>query len=643
MNDHTLALDAAEPPTAFWRDPITYDRFIEVNFITPLQEAAQQHGHAPRALQLAVLQQLHWYFTVDIRERAPTVALTTSQAPQFHALVGQVMRHIEADMLQAAELQHVSSEVRHALLSYQLPVLHTNVALDAYDHAQGLVRLSYYVHGTPPPETFLIDGVAVQPTYAKYRGCRYFHKLLLRQRLVWLPVAAANSLQVLLAGAAAPVTIGPQPFTLSQLTHRAGFDLDTTALLPVVRAAYPPGKGGQQPLPKGWAGWKVKLLLALARMPLLRQRFAKAWVFMDRAENADDNAEHLYRWVRQRHPEINAWFLIDRDAADWNRLAAEGFRLMSAGLMRQLLILNSEHIISSHADHVFGGLDRRLYGDAMRWRYTFLQHGVTKDDMSHWLGPREFDGFVTSSPAEHQSIVGDDTAYPYTAREVFCTGMPRHDRLLQISRLVPASEVDALLIMPTWRASLVDDRLAAASPADRLAAFSASDYARHWRGVLHSDKLRNLAAQHGQRVVFMPHPNAVPYLDAFDLPGHVELAQNSTTSMQHMFARCAGFVTDYTSVAFEMAFLRRAVFYYQFDRDHFYSGGHNWRPGYFDFDRDGFGPVSDQEEGLLGHLEQYFSDQGQVQPQYLVRMQRAMPYRDDLACQRVYKKIIERC
>jgi CDP-glycerol glycerophosphotransferase (TagB/SpsB family) len=211
--------------------------------------------------------------------------------------------------------------------------------------------------------------------------------------------------------------------------------------------------------------------------------------------------------------------------------------------------------------------------------------------------------------------------------------------LLQIANRTPPAEVNVLLIMPTWRADLVDAQLAAASLTERVAAFAASDYARHWCGVLRSDRLRNLAAQHGQRMVFMPHPNALPYLDAFDFPDYVEVAANANTSMQHMFARSAGFVTDYTSVAFEMAFLRRPVFYYQFDRDRFYSGGHNWRPGYFDYERDGFGPVAETEKDLLDQLQQYFSNQCQVQPQYLARMQRAMPYQDDLACQRVYEKL----
>lgn len=635
----STAAATTEPSPDVWRDLATYDYTLKREFIAPLEEAVQRHGCAPQSLQLALLQRLHWYFTVDLRSRAPTVALTASQAPAFHDRVRQIMRHIDAATLETLDPQQVSTEVRHALLSYQDPVLHSSVTADAYDHEQGLVRLSYYVHGDPPTETFMIDEVAVAPAYAKYRACSYYHRILLRQRIVWLSVGSAKRLRVTLGGKLVPLAVGSQPFAVGSAPERMGLTADE--VLPAARAAYPPGKGGQQPLPGGWRGLKVRLLLGLARLPWARQKFARAWVFADREAGADDNAEHLYRWVREHHPEINAWFMLGRSSPDWDRLARDGFRLIPEGLTRRLLILNCEHIISSHADYHFGRFDRRLYGNALRWRYTFLQHGVIQNDLSHWLGPGEFDRFLTSSPAEHESVVGDDTAYPYTDREVRRTGLPRHDRLLQIAQRTPAAQVNTLLVMPTWRAGLIDERVAQSSAAGRMAAFAASEYAKHWRALLRNDELHDLAERHGQRIVFMPHFDAAPYIDAFDVPAGVSVLMARNNSLQQTFARSAGFITDYTSVAFDMAFLRRPVFYYQFDRERFYSGGHNWREGYFDYQRDGFGPLALTESELLGHLRRYFLNEAKPEPGYLARMERAMPGRDDQACRRVFASILE--
>jgi len=623
--------EVPEPPRAFWQDLSNYDQGLQQSLLVPLQKAIQDHGHVPQTLQRATLQHLHWYFTVDARERAPTVVVKGDLMDVFHNHVRQIMGHIDRAALDALDANRVSPEIRQALLSYQNPHLCTPAVVDAYDHEQGLARLTYFVHGDPPPEGFVVDGKPVKPAYCKYRACNYYSRRLLRQRIVWLPIAGATALEMTLNGVAVPVALGTHP-------QQA---LAAAALLPAARVAYPPGKGGQQPLPTGWAGWKVRLMKAMARFPLVRHKFAKAWVFLDREEDADDNAEHLYRWVRKHHPEVNAWFLLTPDSSDWARLQAEGFRLVPPGLKRKLLILNCDHIISSHAELVFGGFDRALYGDAMQWRYTFLQHGVIKDDISHWLGPREFDCFVTSSPAEHQSVVGDDTAYQYTEREVKRTGLPRFDHLRQLDRSVPVGDKNILLFMPTWRSSLVDERSAAINFAEKKKAIAESEYVRHWRAALADESLRDSAIKAGVRLVFLPHPNAVPFLDAFELPTHIEIATKSKVSMQEIFARSIGFVTDYTSVAFDIAFLRKPVFYYQFDRKNFYGGDHNWRIGYFDYERDGFGPVRYAESDLLAELQGFLESGCQAKEPYLERMVSAMPEYENFSCQKVCNEILK--
>ena len=373
----------------------------------------------------------------------------------------------------------------------------------------------------------------------------------------------------------------------------------------------------------------------MASLPGVRTRYRDAWVFIDRDRDADDNAEHLYRWVRREHPEINAWFLLKPGTPDWQRLAEEGFRLMPPGLSRKLLLLNSSHVISSHPEHSMGGFDHRLYGDAMRWRFTYLTHGVGQNDLSPYYVDGNFDCFLTPSPAEFSSMVSDDTPYEFTAREVRLCNFPRHDRLLQLARSVPSEDIDEILVMPTWRGRLIDDDLGFA---ERLRLMESSEYVRTWSALLQDPVLRDLARAHGKKVVFVPHSNLIPYLQAFDIPGHVQVAVKGESVQTHL-ARCFAFVTDYTSVAFDVALLRRGVFYLQFDRDRFYRGEHNWRPGYFDYQRDGFGPVATSHPELVRNLEAFVGQGGRPAGDYLARMERAMPDRSTGACGHVYDAI----
>lgn len=639
MNDFakpTVMLPAGEPSISTWRDKATYRERLIVNFLSPLEEANRKFGKAPAELQRTVIEHLHWYFTTDLRERAPTVVVNEPMAVEFHALVGRIMHYIDIETIAILDSPEIGNEVKHALLSYKKPHSHSPVLLDAFDHDQGLLRLTYYLHGAKPREVFLLDGESVVPAYEKYRGCWFFRRMLMRQRIVWLSANQYKSITVLLDDKPVETSLQQQKLLASDIFVPGCGE----CLLSQAVVTYPPGKGPRPVLPFNLSGLKARVIRWLAQNTFICRKYGKAWVFMDRWCDADDNAEHLYRWMWENHPEVNIWFLLDPSSHDWARLTKEGFRLVPPGLQRKLLLLNSDHIISSHAELMSGGFDSRLYGDLMRWRYTFLQHGVIKDDLSHWLSNQPFDIFVTTSPAEFDSIVDDDTPYTYTAREIHRTGLQRHDRLLRYAAELSSDEINVILIMPTWRAGLVDGRATSESEAGRMAVFAKSEYALRWRAFLASEELRVLSSQYEKKIVFFPHPNSIPYLAAFAPPAHIQVATLVNTDIQRLFAKSLAFITDYTSVAFEMALMRRPTFYYQFDRQAFYEGGHNWRPGYFDCDRDGFGPVAFEQDELIRKIRLFLERGSKLDPKYYARMDQAIPDRDGQSCRRVYDSII---
>jgi len=616
-----------------WKDRATYGDLLVRDYLVLLENACSQHGEVPLALQRQVAGELQLYFATDQRERAPTVVVNEAMAQRFHKVMRQIMRFVSTEAISSLEPGLVSAEVKHALLSYKNLEAWSSVTVDAYDHDQGLVRLSYYIHGSKPGEEFFVDGRATQPAFAKYRACNFFRRILLRQRIVWLPVAAADSLRVHLDGRQVPVVLNPDSLLASDIPAA---DIREPAMAKV-RLAYPCSKGIQQPLPWNFAGLKARLQLWLARLPWVQHKFARAWVFMDRDIDADDNAEHLYRWVHKHHPEINAWFLLGRNSPDWKRLSSEGFRLVEPGIQRKLLLLNSDLILSSHPEYVFGGFDRDLYGNSMNWRFVFLQHGVIMNDVSHWLSGQPFDLFVTSSPGEHASIMGDDTPYSYTEREMCRSGLPRHDSLLAAAASTPSNEANIVLVMPTWRGALSDDRLSD----DSMKAIAASEYVQRWGALLRSQSLREQVDRHGMRLVFMPHPNAVPFLPAFDLPKHVEVLTKADIGIQQLFARSAIMITDFSSVAFEMAYLRRPVIYYHYDFVTFFGGDHNWREGYYDYSNDGFGPRAYDLEQIIDELLLFMQNREYFSDAYLPRMIKALPETDGKACERLFERIME--
>jgi CDP-glycerol glycerophosphotransferase (TagB/SpsB family) len=153
--------------------------------------------------------------------------------------------------------------------------------------------------------------------------------------------------------------------------------------------------------------------------------------------------------------------------------------------------------------------------------------------------------------------------------------------------------------------------LAIESPAQRRRVFEDSPYWRHWFSLLSSPAVAKLAQTTGEAVRLLIHPNLSRLVSALELPEAVRRIDSDNISFQQELARSALLLTDYSSIAFDAAYLDLPVVYYQFDRESMFSGQHPLRVGYFDYDRDAFGPIAlteaDAQRLLLDQVEGGFT------------------------------------
>src|SRR5690606_5461429 len=154
-------------------------------------------------------------------------------------------------------------------------------------------------------------------------------------------------------------------------------------------------------------------------------------------------------------------------------------------------------------------LDRKTFGPE-KWKFVFLQHGVTQNDLSHWINKKRVDLVIAASAAEEEAFVADGSPYRLTELDVGLTGFRRHDRLQNL-RDGAAGGRRSLLIMPTWRADLLGPATGMGNLRALRAEFWESDYAQAWFGLLRSEALRQVAESHQLDIVFLPHPNLAPH------------------------------------------------------------------------------------------------------------------------------------
>src|SRR5690606_20519105 len=240
-------------------------------------------------------------------------------------------------------------------------------------------------------------------------------------------------------------------------------------------------------------------------------------------------------------------------------------------------------LISSHLDKYVNN----YFGDEYEYskKFIFLQHGVTHNDLSNWFNDKKnLHCVITATLDEYHSIVDNYTKYKLTEKEVVLTGFPRHDSLLKYN-----TYKKTILIMPTWRNSIVGKNISGSNERLFNNEFMETEYAKSWYNFIHSKNLELLIRTHNYNVIFAPHANIVPYLEQFHIPSYISVwtISDQIGSMQELFQASSIMITDYSSVAFEMAYLEKAIIYYQFDKESIYQGGHFIKKCYFEYKRDG--------------------------------------------------------
>ena len=361
------------------------------------------------------------------------------------------------------------------------------------------------------------------------------------------------------------------------------------------------------------------------------------WMISDRRIQAGDNGEAFFRFLREKHPEIDARFILRKTASAYQDLKRIGIVIENETLREKITALLSDYIISSQGELAYINplyRDRSALRDIMADKpFVFLQHGIIHDDLSQWLMKpnKNLYGLVTSAIPEYRSIL--QGKYGYTEEEVWLTGLPRYDRLQACE---PKKQIT---IMPTWRRYLMLEENKTDMIHPLAPGFKESSFYQFYHSLLCSEVLNEAAKQYGYSIVLFPHPHMQPYLEFEDCKNIILLG--GETEYHEVFENSALIVTDYSSAVFDAVYLGRPVLYAQFDKELFFSGKHMRQPGYFDYERDGFGEVEYTLESTINRIIEYMENGCKRKKKYKERADSFFAFHDQHNCQRVFEKIME--
>ena len=246
----------------------------------------------------------------------------------------------------------------------------------------------------------------------------------------------------------------------------------------------------------------------------------------------------------------------------------------------------------------------------------------------------KFDLFVCSTPLEYKQVI---LGFGYPQDKVKLIGMCRYDALFDNRR----NKEKQILIMPTFRQWLRPAKTYEFATEKEEISFKQSTFYKAYKELLCNERLIQKANEYGYRIVFYLHYAFQPYTRCFkELENStVTIADRYHYDVQSLLINSSVLITDYSSVFYDFAYMRKPVEYCQFDES-FYRKNHYCK-GYFDYRKDGFGPVCFDYESSVKEIIKCINNDCKLEDKYVQRINKFYTFLDKNNCKRVYEEILK--
>ena len=236
----------------------------------------------------------------------------------------------------------------------------------------------------------------------------------------------------------------------------------------------------------------------------------------------------------------------------------------------------------------------------------------------------KFKIFIAGAKPEYDFLVDK---YEYDD-EIKYTGLARFDNIYNKN-----SEADSqiILFMPTWRRWLTTEE-----------SLISSEYYKKIMSFINSKKLNELLLQNDKYLYFCPHAGLRNVCEVFKTQNdRVKIIDIETADIQELLLKGSLLITDYSSLHTDFAYMKKPIIYYQYDEKEF-KEKHIGRAAfdtYYDYKKDGFGVVVDNELDLIYNIQKCINNDFKEKNIYQERIKTFFELYDNKNCERIFKTI----
>lgn len=364
--------------------------------------------------------------------------------------------------------------------------------------------------------------------------------------------------------------------------------------------------------------------------PLFRRKYRDIWLICEEKREARDNGYHFFKYLCEHQPQLDCVYAIDKRCKDHIKVASLGKTVHHGSLKHWILYFTAKYNISSQK----GGKPNAAMcaflelNGLFQPQNIFLQHGVTISKLDWLMADRcRFDFFVAATTSEQAFV---ETAFGYDPDIVHLTGFPRFDNLHDWK-----AKKNRIILVPTWRKWL---RLHSESTNREEMDFRGSEFLRKWLELLTSSKLTALIRKYELDVVFCLHRQMQEYTDMFrEASECITILSSNDCGIQELMKSAQMMITDYSSVCFDMFYMKKPVIFYQFDEEEYRK--RHYEQGWFDYHHNPFANSYPDCFSVLEELERYILTDYRVPELFVEGHTKEFRYFDRRNSERVYEAL----
>lgn len=355
------------------------------------------------------------------------------------------------------------------------------------------------------------------------------------------------------------------------------------------------------------------------------------WIIEENPNEACDNGYIFFKYLRENRKDINVFYVIKKKSKDYKKVEVLGNIIQHGRLKHWIYYLTAKRIIITQK---YSNPSRALFYilhnyNIIKTPRIFLQHGITKDDCKLFYYNRtKYRLFICGAKREYEYI---KEKFGYTSKNVVYTGFARFDNLDVCSSSIKQEnykeniENRQILIAPTWRNWIKTQK-------------QFDEFMQNYYKLLNNEKLSKCLENGNIQLKLVLHKNMKKFkIKDLIFSKNINIYHNEEIEIQELINKTDLLITDFSSIFFDIAYRKRPIIYYQFDKNKYREN--QLQEGYFSYENDGFGDIFDNVNLVVEKIKDYIENNFEVEEKYSKRMDEFFERKDKNNCKRILEEI----